>query len=73
MNKIKTNIIKALKHPEAADGLYLRNFLQLHEEDSRPDIPGGPDAIVSALNELIVDKKILIERGFDNDVVFRLA
>ena len=69
---IKSQILSSLGLPEAEEGLYLRNFLHVHEEDERPLIPANADQILEALNELIRDGKIQV-RGFGEEAVFILV
>ncbi|MCB0352378.1 MAG: hypothetical protein KDD64_02600 [Bdellovibrionales bacterium] len=68
---IKDEILAVLSHPEAEDGLYLRNFLFLHFEDERPEVHASSKQLMRALNELIRDGDIRIA-SFDDQVVFRL-
>lgn len=51
--QIKQEIILALRHPEAEEGLYFRNFCLLHEEDERPSVRGEEVDILDALKELL--------------------
>ena len=59
--KIKMSILAALEHAEAEDGLYLRNFSLLHEEDERPCVEGAQPQLLAALNELIEEGKVVME------------
>lgn len=60
--EIKMQILQALCHQEAEDGLYLRNFFHLHEEDERPAVIAEEEDIVEALNDLIELGMIRTER-----------
>ena len=52
-DKVKDQIMQALSHPEADEGLYFRNLYHLHEADERPAVEAAPEAILKALEELI--------------------
>jgi|GEM_PF-904480 len=54
--RIKHEIIQALSHPEADEGLYFRNLYNLHEADERPAVEDAtPEEILHALEQLITD------------------
>jgi hypothetical protein len=72
MAQIKSQIIAALSHPEAGDGLYLRNFANLHEEDERDAVMGDETSIVKALTELIAEGKVSIDES-QGEAVFCLV
>lgn len=55
---IKTQILEALTHPEAEEGLYFRNFYHLHEEDERIKVDGEEFEILDALKDLISEGKV---------------
>jgi hypothetical protein len=59
-SKIKTEIIEALTHPEAEEGLYFRNLMYLHEEDERIIVSGSEDEILFALKELIDEGRVKV-------------
>ena len=71
-NTIKSQIIAALSHPEADEGLYLRNLHCLHEEDERPEVNGEEVEIVEALNELVREGKVVIDENH-SEIIFRIA
>jgi len=71
LEEVKKQVLCSLGHPEAEDGLYLRNFLRLHEEDTRPSISASPEEVLAALNELVVEGKVVFELGEKDTVVFR--
>lgn len=52
---VKDQIIQALSHPEADEGLYFRNLYHLHEADERPGVEAAPEVILKALEELITE------------------
>jgi len=70
--ELKTQIIRALKHPEAEEGLYFRNLFHLHEEDERQPVSGEEMEILEALRELIHEGRVRMEEGGE-EVVFHLA
>lgn len=50
---IKREILAALSHPEAEDGLYFNNLIVVHEEEERPIVQGEEAEVVAALQDLI--------------------
>jgi hypothetical protein len=66
---IKQEIISALTHPEAEDGLYFSNLYVLHEEDERPAVSGSELEILDALKDLIREGRVLTD---DSDEEVRL-
>ena len=71
ITEIKQTLIQALKHQEAEDGLYFRNFFNMHEADERPMVKASKEDISKALNELIKENKVKLS-SFDDDVIFIL-
>ncbi|MBX7139256.1 MAG: hypothetical protein K1X83_14875 [Oligoflexia bacterium] len=69
--RIKQEILQALMHPEAEEGLYFRNFYHLHEEDERPVVQGEEVEILDALKELIDEGLVDISDG-GKEAVFSL-
>lgn len=61
IEKVKAQILTALQHPEAEDGLYFRNFYHLHEEDERPAVQAGEAEILDALRELIDSGDVVLD------------
>ena len=51
--EIKREILAALSHPEAEDGLYFNNLIIVHEEEERPIVRGEEGEVVEALRELV--------------------
>lgn len=49
---IKNQIVEALSHPEAEDGLYFNNLIVVHEEEERAIVAGDEREIRSALEQL---------------------
>ncbi len=72
IGKIKKQILLALEHPEAEDGLYLENLNLLYEEENRPQVEGNQLEILDALKELIEEG--LVHSSEDSErVVFSLS
>ena len=68
--EIKRQIIAALTHPEAQDGLYFRNLYHLHEEDQRDAVEGAQVAILDALRDLIDEGKVLMDESGEEVIFF---
>lgn len=69
--KLKEQIIEVLSHPEADEGLYFRNFTNLHEEDDRPKIEADEADILLILNELVREGVVVLEEN-QGEAVFIL-
>ena len=69
---IKTQILEALQHPEAEEGLYFRNFFHLHEEDERPVVRAEESEILDALNELVGEGRVRIDET-QGEAIFQLV
>lgn len=72
LDKIKAQVLKALHHPEAGDGLYFRNFFRLHEEDERVGVDAERAEILAALNELISEGEVQMD-GDGQEVIYQLS
>lgn len=57
--QIKNQILQALRHVEAEEGLYFRNLHHLHEEDERDVVSGSQEEILKALKELMDEGKVV--------------
>ncbi len=68
---VKSQIIKALQHPEAEEGLYFRNLWFLHEEDERPPVVAEEVEILDALRELMDEGKVVMDESGE-EVIFQL-
>ncbi len=68
---LKSEILAALRHPEAQDGLYFRNFIYLHEEDERPAVHGTQEDVLTALGELVSAGLISVDESAE-DPIFML-
>jgi len=71
LRDIKDEILSALTHPEAEEGLYFRNFTLLHEEDERPRVNGDQIEILDALHELMAEGKVKMSDSGD-EAIFSL-
>lgn len=72
ISEVKTQILKALAHPEAQDGLYFRNFSHLHEEDERLPVEAGEEEILEALKELMEEGKVNMDDGKGEAIFYLL-
>ena len=69
--RVKEQILIALNHPEAQEGLYFRNFHHLHEEDERSGVEGTEVQILDALKELIKEGQVSVSDD-KTDPIFSL-
>jgi hypothetical protein len=72
LDAIKRQIVAALRHPEAEDGLYFNNLIVVHEEEERPPVAGDDAHVRKALVELIENGDV-ISSGDGDHTIFRLA
>ncbi len=72
LTRVKTQIIEALGHPEAGDGLFFRNFQMLHEEDERSAVEGEQVVVLDALRQLIDEGRVRVEEGH-KELIFHLV
>lgn len=72
MSNIKAQILEALAHPEAEDGLYLDNLRILHEAEERPAVEGTQIEVLEVLKELISEGLVKADEGHEK-VVFSLV
>lgn len=68
---IKKEILQALKHPEAEDGLYFNNLIAVHEEEERTCVQGDDLQVLDALFELI-QSGLIVTSQKDGNTVFHL-
>lgn len=68
---IKKQIVDALSHPEAEDGLYFNNLIVVHEEEERPIVAGDEREIRAALDQLKRDGRIEVV-GDGETAIFQL-
>ena len=71
-NSIRNQIIAALSHPEAEDGLYFNNLIVVHEEEERPIVEGNEQAIMAVLNEMVAEG-LVRSSGSGSQQIFSLA
>lgn len=71
-DRIKAQIIEALSHPEAQDGLYFRNFYYLDDVDERITVEGDQVEILDALRELIDEGRVRMDDEGE-EAIFLLA
>ena len=72
LSGVKDQILQALRHPEAEEGLYFRNFYHLHEEDERPAVQADEIEILDALKELVTEGDVVLDET-GPEAVFSLA
>jgi hypothetical protein len=68
---IKREILAALSHPEAEDGLYFNNLIIVHEEEERPIVRGEESEVVQALHEL-VKAGTVVTTGQGQETIYKL-
>jgi hypothetical protein len=54
-NSIREQILAALSHPEAEDGLYFNNLIVVHEEEERPIVEGDEGVILQTLDDMVLE------------------
>lgn len=62
-DSVKSQILLALRHVEAEEGLYLRNFYHLHEEDEREPVLADLQHLLAALTELVQEGRVLLDEN----------
>ena len=68
---IKREILAALSHPEAEDGLYFNNLIIVHEEEERPIVRGEESDVLEALREL-VKAGTVVTTGNGPETIYKL-
>ena len=71
LEPIKRQILEALKHPEAEEGLYFENFFNVYEEEERQAVEAEQDLVLDAISELLRAGVIEADETGEK-VVFRL-
>lgn len=71
LEDIKKDILSALSHIEAEDGLYLNNLQVVHEEEERTPVRGTQVQILDALKVLIEEGRVETNESGE-DVIFIL-
>lgn len=72
IEQVKADILQALSHPEAEDGLYLNNLQVVHEEEERPIVRGTQFEILEALKSLIEEGRVKTDESGE-EVIFSLV
>jgi hemerythrin superfamily protein len=70
LDKVKQQILLALNHPEAEEGLYFQNLYALHEEEERSPVEGTQEEILEAIKELIREKRVRVDNTGDSPIFF---
>lgn len=71
-DNLKKQILEALSHPEAEQGLYLNNLQVVHEDEERLPVAGSDIEILDALKELIESGLVKMDDSGES-VIFQLA
>lgn len=69
---IREQILAALKHSEAEDGLYFNNLIVVHEEEERPIVEGA-EADVQRVLDAMVEAGELSVVGEGSQKIYSLA
>lgn len=72
MAKIKNQIVQALSHSEAENGLYLDNLRVVHEDEERNPVEGSDIEVLDALKELLSEGIVQMNETSEN-VIFSLS
>jgi hypothetical protein len=70
LQRIKGEILEALGHIEAEDGLYFNNLIVVHEDEERVVVSGEEREVLQALNDLAKEGRIEIE-GEGETAIFK--
>lgn len=57
---IREQILAALKHPEAEDGLYFNNLIVVHEEEERPIVEGAEMEVQKVLDTMVEEGELTV-------------
>lgn len=68
---IKKEILAALSHPEAEDGLYFNNLIVVHEEEERPIVRGEESEIMLVLRQLVSSGEVETS-GAGQETIYKL-
>ena len=69
---IRSQILSALRHEEAEDGLYFNNLIAVHEDEERPVVAGSQEEILTVLTELIQDGEVIADDS-GPEIIFRIG
>lgn len=70
--EIRTQVLQALGHPEAEEGLYFENLTALHEDEERVGVEGDQVEILEVLKELIEEGRVSADDSGER-VIFYLV
>lgn len=71
LENLKEQIITALNHAEAEDGLFFQNFIIVHESEDRQPVTTNDAGLIYALEDLVKDEKVTMA-AMDGKVIFQL-
>lgn len=71
-NSIREQILAALSHPEAEDGLYFNNLIVVHEEEERPIVEGDEAVILQTLEDMVLDGTLSVT-GEGSQRIYKLC
>ncbi len=71
-SSIRSQIILALRHEEAEDGLYFNNLIAVHEDEERPVVGGTQEEILAVLGDMIQEGEVIADDS-GPEVIFRLG
>ncbi|MFN4896018.1 MAG: hypothetical protein ACK5GN_05605 [Pseudomonadota bacterium] len=71
-NSIREQILAALSHPEAEDGLYFNNLIVVHEEEERPIVEGDEAVILQTLDDMVLDGTLSVT-GEGSQRIYKLC
>ena len=57
---IREQILAALKHSEAEDGLYFNNLIVVHEEEERPIVEGTEMDVQRVLDTMVEEGELSV-------------
>jgi hypothetical protein len=71
LENLKNQIINALNHTEAEDGLFFQNFIIVHESEDRQPVMTNDAGLIYALEDLVKDEKVSMG-VMDGKVIFKI-
>ena len=70
---VREQVLEALRHEEAEDGLYFRNFCHLHEVDERKPVVASERELMQALEDLVREGKVKVDESGEEPVFLLTA
>ena len=67
---INEELIAALSHPEAEDGLYFENLVTVHEDEERPAVSGDQIEVLNALQRLIEAGTVTVDDSGEKPIFY---